>query len=366
VGLTEYVSTGVPDLDNILAGGGYPRRSTILIIGPPSIGKEALGYAFIQSGLGSREVCLHATRLSAREVAQDQKAYRLESRIPDGLPYLLAREGGQARFDVKDPEGFIANMRELLKNNGGQRIRVFIDFLSSILILNSLEAGYRLVDELLTETKKHDVVLVATLEEGMHSQQVLTAMQQIFDGFIELSLNRVGLAVFPFLRIGKMRGMSPQGGSYSFSFGKNGISLNQAGYDIPAMTNLQMETNLSMQDSLESATGFKEPEAFLVFNYLVKSFVDDYMFSRLPLDRSGWRSRIKIVDSANVTQISLYARKGRQAPVLKELLSRGLVETRFFPRERGRGGEVVKIRIAYEREPIKRTVDRAVLNQNRV
>ena len=365
MGLADYVSTGVPDLDKILVGGGYPRNSAILVIGPPSIGKEAFGYSFIRSGLGFREVCLHATRLSAREVAQDQKAYHIEQGVPDGLPYLLAREGGQAKFDVKDPAGFIANMRELLKNNEGRRIRVFIDFLSSILVLNPLEAGYRFADELLTEAKKHDVVMVATLEEGLHTQQVLTAMEQIFDGFIELSLNRVGLTVVPFLRVGKMRGMTLQRSFYSFSFARDGISLKHAGYDSSGLMDIQLGLESPVEESLESAATFKEPGAFLVFNYLVKSFVDDYMFSRLPLDSSGWRSRIKIVDSAKVTQVSLYARQGRQAPVLKELLSRGLVETRFFPRERGRGGEVVKIRIAYEREPIKRTVDRAVMNRSK-
>jgi KaiC/GvpD/RAD55 family RecA-like ATPase len=359
----DYVSTGVPDLDKILGSAGYPRNSAILIIGPPSIGKEALGYRFIQSGLDLGDVCLHATRLSAREVAQDQKPYHIEPKGSDGQPYLLAREGGQARFDVKDPEGFLANMRELLKNNADRRIRIFIDFLSSILILNPVETSYRFVDELLTETKKHDVVLVATLEEGMHSQQIQTAMKQIFDGFIELTLNRVGLSVFPLLSIGKMRGLSPQGSYYSFSFKKSGINLNQMGYDVPTLANPQIESGLPAPDSIENSASFKEPEAFLVFNYLVKAFVEDYMVNRLPLDRSGWRTRIKIVNSAKVTQVSLYGWQGRQGPVLKELLSRGLVETRFFPRERGRGGEVVKVRVAYEKEPIRRTIDRAVFSK---
>jgi KaiC/GvpD/RAD55 family RecA-like ATPase len=359
----DYVSTGVPDLDKVLEGAGYPRNSAILIIGPPSLAKEALGYHFIQTGLDAGDVCLHATRLSAKEVAQDQKPYQTEHK---GLEqsYLLAREGGQAKFDLKDPKGFLANLRELLKNNADRRIRIFIDFLSSILILSSVEEGYSFVHELLTETKKHDVVLVATLEEGMHNQQVLAAMEQIFDGFIELSLNRVGLSVFPLLRIGKMRGSSQLGSYYSVSFAKNGIRLDHAGYDQLALTSPQSESGIAASDSIESSASFKEPEAFLVFNYLVKSFVEDYMVNKLPLDRSGWRSRIKVVNSAKVTQVSLYGWQGRQGTVLKELLSRGLVETRFFPRERGRGGEVVKIRVAYEKEPVKRTIDRAVMSGN--
>ena len=37
------VSSGVPALDPLL-GDGYPDKSTILVVGPPGIGKEALGY----------------------------------------------------------------------------------------------------------------------------------------------------------------------------------------------------------------------------------------------------------------------------------------------------------------------------------
>ena len=34
-----------------------------------------------------------------------------------------------------------------------------------------------------------------------------------------------------------------------------------------------------------------------------------------------------------------------------------LVETRFFPGERGRGGNIMKLRICYEKEPVKRHID---------
>jgi KaiC/GvpD/RAD55 family RecA-like ATPase len=36
-------SSGVPSLDRLLGGEGYPEKSTVLVVGPPGIGKEALG-----------------------------------------------------------------------------------------------------------------------------------------------------------------------------------------------------------------------------------------------------------------------------------------------------------------------------------
>jgi len=77
-------STGVSSLDNLLGSDGYPDKSAILIVGPPGIGKEALGYWFTHSGLVQNDFCLYATRLSTREVLQDVKAFNVDfsKRVP--------------------------------------------------------------------------------------------------------------------------------------------------------------------------------------------------------------------------------------------------------------------------------------------
>ena len=48
---------------------------------------------------------------------------------------------------------------------------------------------------------------------------------------------------------------------------------------------------------------------------------------------------------------------------ISELEKRGLVEIRFFSGERGRGGRILKMRPAYEKEIIKRYVDRLVMKK---
>jgi len=67
------VSTGLKELDKLL-GSGYPDRSSILVVGPLGIGKEAVGYWFAQSGLLRGDACIYVTRLSVSEVLQDIKA----------------------------------------------------------------------------------------------------------------------------------------------------------------------------------------------------------------------------------------------------------------------------------------------------
>ena len=215
-------SSGISSLDELIAD-GYPDKSAILIVGPPGIGKEALGYWFTQSGLLQGDFCLYVTRLPVREVLQDVKGIGID--LGQKVPLWLAGEGGQLKYDVNDLSSLSFNIKEVLKQNASRRIRVVTDVLSSILMLNESDTVYKFLSQLLAEVKQHDAVVLATLEEGMHKPEVLAAMQQLFDGVIEMKLYEEGLKVIPLLRIRKMRGAPPQPGYYNFSLTQRGMEL---------------------------------------------------------------------------------------------------------------------------------------------
>jgi len=350
-------STGVPALDEMLGGMGYPQKSSVLVVGPPGVGKEALGYLFAQYGLQSGDFCLYVTKLSVAEIQQDQKALRMGG--IGGKQAWIAREGGQAELNIKDPRGLLDEIKHLLDENTGRKARVVMDILSPLLMLNPLETAYQLVGELLAEIKKHDAVLLATLEEGMHPTTAYAAMQELFDGFLEMSLYRAGLRVLPLLRVGKMRGTNPSQGYYVFSFTQAGMSLQPAyGGELEPPTAIPQDGNPpSGGPAPLPVVGGSEARA--VFDYLAKSFMADYTADRLAIQQSGWRSRTTIAKATGSTKASLYGEQGRFGPTLKELISSGLVETRFFPGERGRGGEIIKVRVAYEKELVRRLVNGA-------
>ena len=176
-------SSGIPALDKLLAD-GYPDKSAILVVGPPGIGKEALGYWFTRTGLIQGDFCLYVSRLSVREVLQDVKGFNVD--MQQKVPFWFASEGGQIKYDVNDLTSLSFNVKEVLKQNGTRRIRIVIDAVSSLLMLNQPETIYKFLAQLLEEVKRYDAVLVAMLEEGMHKPEVLTAMQQLFDGVVEL------------------------------------------------------------------------------------------------------------------------------------------------------------------------------------
>ncbi len=219
----SLASTGVPSLDQLLGSDGYPDRSTILVVGPPGIGKEALGYWFTHSGLVQNEFCLYATRLLTREILQAVKAFNVD--FSQRVPFWISSDGGEVKLDINDLTGLSHNIKDILRKNAGRRSRVVTDVLSSLLMLNPSDTIYKFLTQLFADVKQYDSVMLATLEEGMHAPNVLAAMQQLFDGVIEMRLYEEGLRVIPLLRIRKMRGVPPQSGYYNFSFTRTGLEI---------------------------------------------------------------------------------------------------------------------------------------------
>jgi circadian clock protein KaiC len=218
------VSTGLEKLDTLLGGDGYPERSSILVSGPPGVGKEALGYWFTRSGLIAGDFCLYVTRLSVSEVLEDMKAFHISS---DRLPLWISAEGGQSRFDINDLTSLSTSIKESIRRSAsdGRRTRVVTDILSPLLMLNSPDTIYRFFNQLLADSKQNNAVFLATIEEGMHQPQVLAAMQQLFDGVLELRLYEEGPNVEPLFRVRKMRGMGPQPRYFRYEFSKGKMEI---------------------------------------------------------------------------------------------------------------------------------------------
>lgn len=93
-----------------------------------------------------------------------------------------------------------------------------------------------------------------------------------------------------------------------------------------------------------------------VFGQLLEAFVDDYGSKHLYVERCGWRSLMDLVRKSEIPKSALYGLGGRDGPLLNELVRAGLVEKRIFPEERGRGGAIMKVRVAYENPAVKKIV----------
>jgi hypothetical protein len=125
------------------------------------------------------------------------------------------------------------------------------------------------------------------------------------------------------------------------------------------------EKTKSVAELLRGKLEFKSEAAEKAFNFLVSAFERDYLGRRMPMEKSGWRTRMEVVRNAKVTMYSMYGRSGQGGEVTSELVDLGVVESRFFFGERGRGGRVLKMRICYEKEPVKQRVAQQGDNNSR-
>jgi KaiC/GvpD/RAD55 family RecA-like ATPase len=215
-------STGVPTLDSLLGNEGYPDRSAVLVIGPPGIGKEALGYWFVRSGLVLGEYVLYATHRTVSDVLRDMKGSGVSG---DRVPEWIASSGSSTKLDLRDPTSLSFNIKQAVHQNKGRRVRVATDVLSPLLVLNSLESMYNYWSQLLSDLKQQECVLFALAEEGMHPPNILTTMEQLFDGVIEMKLYEEGLSIIPLFRVRKMLGLPPLHGYLKFSVSSTGMEV---------------------------------------------------------------------------------------------------------------------------------------------
>jgi len=224
LGWARLASSGFPSLDKLLGHEGYPDRSAILAVGPPGIGKEALGYRFAYAGLEKGEFSAYATSLAVRDVLQDIKAFGIDT--AQRVPFWFAPSGGQLAYDVNDLANVSFNIKDVLRKNSDRRVRIVMESFSPFLMLNPPDTVYKFLSQLIAEVRESDAILFGTLEEGMHSTQVLAAMQLLFDGVLEMRFFEEGLRLVPLMRIKKMRGAPPEAGYYRFSVSRNGMEIN--------------------------------------------------------------------------------------------------------------------------------------------
>lgn len=108
---------------------------------------------------------------------------------------------------------------------------------------------------------------------------------------------------------------------------------------------------------IKSKLVFKSNSAEQAFDFLVNVFVEDYFRRRLPKERSGWRTLMDIAKQTKVSRYSLYGSSNHRGSAIMELEHMGVVEVRFFFGERGRGGKILKLRISFEKEAIKKHIN---------
>jgi tetratricopeptide (TPR) repeat protein len=134
--------------------------------------------------------------------------------------------------------------------------------------------------------------------------------------------------------------------------------------DIESIMSLKKRIDERGYPILDVNPRFQNKEGALVYETLVTEFMQDLLFNKLEVDKCGWRSLSRLRRELKLSKNMVYG-KGRRTstPLLNDLLSSGSVESKLFAGERGRGGEVLKIRIVFGKSALSRFSAKEILRE---
>src|SRR3989304_4226231 len=163
----KRVSTGTRRFDDLLLG-GLPMNSHTAFIGPPFVGKEVLIYKFIADGLRAKipAVIVTTTRPPvdvAKEIA----------------PVLPSLPDFDAIYEA------VAGVDEELGRQGYPYFRLAYLTLSGSVGLSNDEAALGFIQKLINRLRQSQSVGMFSVEGGMHSEQLLQALEHLLDGAVK-------------------------------------------------------------------------------------------------------------------------------------------------------------------------------------
>lgn len=183
-----------------------------------------------------------------------------------------------------------------------------------------------------------EMLVINSGPRGIMTESQLRRWESRNDGVIDFGVREVNGKLVQSVRVRKMKGMQCDSNWHVLSITHDG-EVSIAG---------EIKTGrFEFHSTTESS----------VFDYLADAFLHDYMTKGLHADKSGWRSLVEVAHGAKVPKSSLYGDRDRPGYAINSLLKRGVAQKRLFPGERGRGGTISRLRILYERGPVKEYVD---------
>jgi KaiC/GvpD/RAD55 family RecA-like ATPase len=197
--MSDY-TTGIKELDDAI--GGIKKGSNIMLIGPPMSGKEAILNHIMYHGAVNNEnaVITVTTRESAIHILDWFKEHKLDlpmERI--GIIDCVSKTlGGPA---VENESIKIASspvdltgigvkisqfFEEFFMKKNTQKIQLHINSLSTILMYSNIQTVFRFLHVFTGRIKAASALGIYVIESGMHDEQAVATLKQLFDGMIEI------------------------------------------------------------------------------------------------------------------------------------------------------------------------------------
>jgi KaiC/GvpD/RAD55 family RecA-like ATPase len=197
--MSDY-TLGIKELDN--AVGGIKKGSNIMLIGPPMSQKDVILHNIMYHGteINENAVITITTHESATHIIEWFKENKLVlpmSRI--GIIDCITKSIGGTISETEniktasspvDLTGMGVRISQffedfLIKKNI-PKLQLHINSLSAILMYSNIQTVFRFMHVFTGRIKEAGALGIFIMDSGMHDEQTITTLKQLFDGIVEI------------------------------------------------------------------------------------------------------------------------------------------------------------------------------------
>lgn len=223
----ERVKTGVYALDELMHG-GIPPGSTVLVIGPPGIGKTTLAEQFIADGLIRGQPCLY---ISIDEYPKDvrDRIKRFEANdkgliIIDAVSWKHNKKSKEKWVIESEPDLdklsiTLTKALESIKATGNKK--AVFDAFSSVALFSQPDMVLKFFQNSVNKLRAADFTSLIIIEAGALEEKTLSTLKYLADGIIQIK--KEGSKAY--INIEKMKGTSFNHEWWEFNIGRSGASI---------------------------------------------------------------------------------------------------------------------------------------------
>ncbi len=197
--MSDY-TTGIKELDNAI--GGIKKGSNIMLIGPPMSGKEVILYHIMYNGAAKNDnaIITVTTRESATHILEWFKENKLmlplaRIGIVDCVTKTLGgvaveNENIKIASSPVDLTGIGVKISQFFEDffmkKNIRKTQLHINSLSTILMYSNIQTVFRFIHVFTGRIKAAGALGIYVIESGMHDEQAIATLKQLFDGMIEI------------------------------------------------------------------------------------------------------------------------------------------------------------------------------------